>query len=280
MSNASDSLDIYNYFKNLNDQSDYSSKESKKWGADTEAELTLAEKAKLSTALTLGKEAGIYFAEGIIREILEPASDDLDEILDVSMYIEAYKNHLIIPAVIHETNGRKEYLDESHTAFVYADITYEIQKMPYFADKPPSWRDYIVLKSLPPKIPSKNFLPSTEKEKAMWKAKYDEGWRNGQIAAIQNLKFQFTRALYDMDGMRLYGMMRDANIVSKPIINDSKTPISGDDIVLEMNGGMISITVMPTLNHDAKSWKIIPQLPPINDLIEDKYFRIIEGMYE
>jgi hypothetical protein len=276
---AKNDSQIYDYFSNLNSNSDLNKAKDSGW-SEADNDLSILQKGKSLEAKTVGRQAGQFYAEGIVRNILEEASPQLDKIFDISMYIDAYKNTLIIPAIIMETKGRKQYINEKHSSFIYAEKTYVIQKQPYFADHLPKWQDYVVLKAKAPKVSSSKLLPSTPEEKAAWKKSFDEGWKLGINAAVESVKYQLARALYDIQGMQLYGMLRDAQIVSEPIITENKTPVSGNDERLELNGGIISIKTMPLMQHNAKQWKMIPSLPPLNELLPARFFALIDNLYE
>ncbi|WP_336925955.1 type IV secretory system conjugative DNA transfer family protein [Vibrio cholerae] len=268
-------LGLYDYYYNL-DANNVTATKNQSRNLD---ELSLVDKAIYLESKKVGREAGIYKAESVIKSMLEKLDYQLDAIMDVSYYVGSYKNHLLIPAIVIEMKGRKEYVNDEHSAFVYAGKTYVIHRQPYFSDKLPNWKDYIVLRSEPPTLPDKSLLPSTEEQKVIWKDGFNEGWQSGINTAIESFKFQSARALFDMNGMKLYGMLRDAKILSEPIITDSNYNVTGSESKLELDSGMVRIVTKPIFNHNATEWKIIPELPPISDLLPSKYLEMIEGAY-
>ncbi|MFM2668671.1 type IV secretory system conjugative DNA transfer family protein [Vibrio mediterranei] len=218
-------------------------------------------------ARSLGVRSGTLYAENQIKKVLEYYSDYLDEIFDVSLYLDTYKHWLIVPAMVSELDGRKRYLDGGKVSFTYADKTYIIQRDPYFVDRPPSWRDYVRLHSVPPQIVSKKLLPKTAEEIERWQREFNAGWRTGIDTAIQNVNYQLTRGLYDLQGMQRYTMLNEAGLITDPIFQDEHLPVSGTNRRLDLNGGTVTMTVVPKMITDSKNYKPIPQLPPLESLL-------------
>lgn len=226
-------------------------------------------------AQSLGVQAGTYFAEQYIKKVLDKTSSSLDELTDIGPYISHYKSYLIMPAIVIEINGQKKYLNEEKTAFQYADKSYIVQQHPYFIDSIPTWRDYVILNARLPKIASTKLLPTTKEEKRLWKLGFERGWKMGINTALETVTFQLTRAVYDMQGIQLYSMLRDANAISEPIIKHTEMNVTGDRNRLDLNSGVVQIKVEPTMNHDPKSWRQIPSLPPLDSLLPQEIYSLL-----
>lgn len=268
-------MDLYDYFKSLRRGDSLSTAESNNWLVDRTSTPNLISIGSTMAAKSLGVESGQLYAENEIRKILEASSTYLDEIYDLSPYLMTYKSFLVMPAIVTEVDGRKTYLNESKTAFTYANKTYFIQSQPYFIDSPPSWRNYVRYSAKPPEILTQKLLPKTAEEIENWERSFDEGWKVGIKTAVDSVKYQLARGLYDLQGVQTYIMARDAGIVSDPIYKGSNFPVSGTKNKLELDGGAISIEVQPRMIHDASEWRIIPQLPPLDNLLPRSMYDLL-----
>lgn len=266
---------MYEYFSNLTSSSDLSRGEKDGFLINTAYVTNLANRGMQAEAESVGVLAGQYYAEERIGHILEATGEQLDEIIDISPYLMTHKSYLIMPPIMTVSEGNKKYLNNEKTAFTYADITYVIQSDPYFIDAPPSWRDYVVMNAKPPKIMSDKLLPSTSEEKEQWKQGFDRGWKIGIDTAIQNTIYQLTRAVYDLQGVQLYTMLKDANLVSEPIIRQADYNTTGDSKQLDLGSGMVSIEVLPVVNHNVQDWKLIPALPPLDELLPREMYELL-----
>ncbi|BCL74023.1 hypothetical protein TUMSATVNIG1_60090 (plasmid) [Vibrio nigripulchritudo] len=238
----------------------------------------LIERGIAIEARSIGIQAGRYYADRVLNRLLDDASPHLDKTFDSSIYLSTYKHHLVKPAIVTQVNGSKTYLNSEKTSFVYAGTTYIIEKDPMVIDSPPSWRDYLNLDSPAPQLASTNLLPKTREEVKLWKENFSDGWKRGIDKSIDNATYQLGRALYELQGMQLYVMLRDAGIVSEPIVESHHLPVSGNGRRLELNGGTVTIKVMPRMVHDASKWKHIPALPPVKDYMPQWYFSLLETM--
>ncbi len=266
---------LYDYFKNLRRGDSLSTAHNNNWIVDSTRNESLITQGMGAQAKTLGVEAGQLYAERQIQHILDASSEYLDELYDVSPYMMTYKGYLVVPAMITEVQGRKTYLNSEKTAFTYADTTYVIQSQPYFVDAPPSWKQYVNFNAKPPVLSSSELLPKTNEEISIWEKAYDEGWKLGVQVAIDNVVYQLTRGLYDLQGMQLYVMLKDAGLVTEPIYSHNNQPVSGTKVKLELGGGAVSIEVLPRMNHDATKFKAIPKLPPLDNLLPRSIYDLL-----
>ncbi|ATC60186.1 type IV secretory system conjugative DNA transfer family protein [Vibrio anguillarum] len=275
VASSAENLNIYEYFKGLRRDSNLTTGESNGWLTDTTSVQGLIARGMDMEAQSVGVQAGTLYAENEIKSILDASAKYLDQTFDISPYLSTYKHYLIMPAIITEVSGRKTYLNSKKTAFTYAGVSYLIQAQPYFIDSPPTWRQYVRFHSKPPHIVSKSLLPKTSEEIRRWEKAYDEGWAIGINNTINNTNYQLTRALYDLQGVQLYIMLRDAGLVSKPIIKENHMPVSGTRKKLELDGGMVQITVEPQMVSDATQWRSIPKLPPLDNLLPRSMYDMI-----
>lgn len=265
---------IYDYFSTLNRKTDLDVGAQRGWLTNATNVDGLVQRGMNTEARSVGVQAGTMYAETIIKQYLESASSYLDDIFDVSPFLETHGHHLIFPAVVSEVDGRKSY-SNNKMAFTYADKTYLIQKQPHFIDAPPNWRDYIRYHARPPQILSEKLLPNTSEEKKLWEKHFQEGWKSGIDTAVENVIFQLTRSLYDLQGIQLYTMLRDAGLISAPKIDENKLEVSGTARKLELYGGSVAISVVPVMIHDASQWKVIPDLPPLDSLLPKHFYTML-----
>lgn len=274
-SNSSAHNAMKSYFLSLRRDSSLDQGTQNGWLRQNQGVYSLVSQSIDVEARTLGVKAGTIYAENILKQLLEQASPYLDDVFDTSPYLETHKHWLVVPAIVTEVSGRKTYLTSEKKAFIYADKTYVIMRSPRFADSPPSWRDYVRFNSPVPEIMSNRLLPQTAEEIQRWERAFNEGWSAGIKVAIKNVTYQLTRGLYDLQGMQRYTMLRNAGIVTGPIILDRKENVSGDDTRIELDGGYVEIMVEPKMDHDARNWKTIPSLPPLETLMPRHFYQLL-----
>lgn len=266
---------IYDYFYNIeqggfDDSSEYVSSKKSLRGS------SLISRGRDVEARSIGTQAGKYWAQNEIKESLKYGYDKLDNVFDISPYLERYGQYYVMPPVITESKGHKFYKDSSHQSFTIADRAFFIRSEPRFVDVIPTWRDYVKFNAKKPQIYSKSLLPQTSEEKEKWKENFDLGWDDGIKSAILNFDLQLARFTYDSIGIQRYQILKQAGFISELEYSTSTQPVSGDDQMMYIGNKFVSIKVKPTLEHDYRQWRMIPELPVLELLVPSRYLQILE----
>ncbi|WP_026959786.1 type IV secretory system conjugative DNA transfer family protein [Aliagarivorans taiwanensis] len=237
----------------------------------------ILQQGKAHTARTLGMQAGEYYAQRIINAYLENYGGYLDEILDFSAYLTTYRHYLVMPPVVNEVDGRKIYTRDDRRAFRVSDKTYMITRQPFFIETVPTWRQYMVQNARPPVINYQSTLPEAgnKEERKTWELHFNEGWKLGIDQAIANTRMQLGRTLYDLQGIQRYIILRDKNLISEPRFQEVSNAVSGNQSVMNLGDRLVEISVEPTMQLDSRKWIAIPQLPPLESLLDPEQLRIL-----
>lgn len=266
---------IYDYFYNIeqggfDSNSEYISNKNSLKGS------SLISRGRDVEARSIGTQAGKYWAQNEIKISLKYGFEKLDNVFDISPYLERYGQYYVMPPVITESKGHKFYKDSSHQSFTVADRAFFIRSEPRFVDVIPTWRDYVKFNAKKPQIYSKSLLPKTKEEKEKWKENFDLGWEDGIQSAILNFDLQLARFTYDSIGIQRYQILKQAGFISELEYSTSTQPVSGDDNIMYIGNKFVSIKVKPTLEHDYRQWRMIPELPVLELLVPSRYLQILE----
>lgn len=281
------SQNIYDYFYEI-EQSNYKSnaqflteKRSNFAGAN------LLDRGRAAEARSIGNQAGKYWAQQEIQKALNGDFSELggeyvdlmsklENIYDISPYILRYKQYYVMPPVVTESDGKKSYKDSAHQTFYIADRSFHIRSEPRFVDAIPTWRTYVRFNATKPQIFSKSLLPSNDEQKKEWQENFKQGWNEGVKSAKLNLELQFARYVFDSIGIQRYHILHAAGYISAPEYKTSIHPVSGNDKMMYINNKYVSITVKPKLDHDYRNWRVIPELPVLEELIPSRYHQILQ----
>lgn len=271
--------DLYNYLSNIK-KDNYTKNVLPEVKLADKKRIGLLSQSKSIEAESLGMQAGKYYATEVIRKHLEKKSESLNEITDISAYMQTYKSYLVMPAIITETDGRKKFTNSKKIAFRVSDKTYVIQSQPRFVNHPPSWRDYVQSYAARPTVGSKSLLPESAEEQKDWKINFQKGWEAGIKQAIYNTKLQLVRAVHDGMGVQRYHMYKDAGLVSEPLFREVENKVTGSKNIMNVGDRYIEISVMPSLQRNYKQWKAIPRLPTLEGLLPIEYIQLLNGVTE
>lgn len=221
-------------------------------------------------AMSIGTQAGLYWAASEINQMLLDHSYLLNEIDFAPLLIDK-RRYFIIPPVITEDEGTR-VLSTTGRSIRLIDKTYRIEREPRFALEPPTWHDYLLISVSPPNRPAEALLGSDADEIRAWEQGVADGWDIGVEQALlthQNKVMQLTN---DYQGMIRYHILLTQNMVSSPQINESYQPIAGGGRRLVIEESNVEITVNPSLNSNRYSWEVVPQLPDISHLFPDSIY--------
>ncbi|MFV8387534.1 type IV secretory system conjugative DNA transfer family protein [Vibrio parahaemolyticus] len=227
-------------------------------------------------AQSIGNQAGKYWAQQAIKEMLHGQERKLDNVFDIAPYVQTYGQYYVLPPVITESRGAKTYKDVKHQSFSVADRAFFIRSEPRFIDTIPTWRDYVRFTAKKPQITTAGLLPSTDEEKEAWKKNFDIGWKDGVKAAVLTLDLQFAKLTHEKQGFERYIILRDAGYVTEPQFQKSSQPVTGNKNMMMIGNEYVSIRVQPSLDHNYKNWRIIPQLPVLEDLLPIRYHQLLQ----
>ncbi|HHF2923722.1 type IV secretion system DotC family protein [Vibrio parahaemolyticus] len=284
---SSANSNIYDYFfeieqGNFDENSEYTTKGRSSFAGESLMTRGIAQEAR-----SIGMQAGKYWAQQEFKKNLagdlsglsaedKSLYERLDTIYDISPYMLRYKQYYVMPPVVTESNGQKRYKDSKHQTFYIADRAFHIRSEPRFVDAIPTWRDYVRFNAKKPQLYSKNLLPSNPKQKEEWQKNFKSGWHDGVESAKLNLDLQLARFIFDSIGIQRYHILHSAGYITAPEYKTSSHPVSGDDDLMYIGNKWVSISVVPKLEHDFRKWRVIPELPVLEDLLPVRYHQILQ----
>jgi defect in organelle trafficking protein DotC len=158
----------------------------------------------------------------------------------------------ILPPVISE--GRNAYRGDSDSTVRFATRIYHIEFKARLVATPPRWQDYLIGDVVPPSALTKENLPKTKGEKAVWDDAVSRGWNDGIAQSKQNFEDNLGRLNRDFNGMVRYKELYAQGYVRKPEI--ARTPLGttggGDEMAL--NDIVVEITQNAALDPNQKDW--------------------------
>jgi len=215
-------------------------------------------------ATAVGISAGRFYASNEINNFLERHKEKLDQV-DFKLVMIKRKNYYIVPPVITVTNSTRA-LDDARRYIKINDETIRIESDPRFVVELPSWRDFLMLQPKSPRHPTDAFLPENEQERKVWKRAFNQGFKTGIKLAEQTLDNKWANLLKTFQGMQLYHVFRERNIVTAPRVEETYAPVVGGGQELVLEESTVEIVVNPRLNANRFSWRSIPRLPDISHL--------------
>lgn len=271
---ASLNVDIYDYFSELEQQSfradsRYVSESQILNGGD------LISRGRDVEARSIGQQAGKYWAQQELQAMLNGQEMKLNNVFDLSPYIQSYGQYYVFPPIVTESRGAKTYKDARHQSFTIADRAFFIRSEPRFVDAIPTWKSYVRFTAQKPQISSKGLLPSNSEQKKLWRENFDLGWKEGVKSALLNFDLQFARLTHDIMGIQRYVILRDAGYITEPQFTTSSQPVSGNKNMMFIGNKYVAITVSPKLDHNYRNWRIIPELPVLEGMVPTRYLQLL-----
>ncbi|HKY69682.1 MAG TPA: type IV secretory system conjugative DNA transfer family protein, partial [Gammaproteobacteria bacterium] len=145
-------------------------RELKPFTTDTLSVTGLRHIALRDTALSLGARGGLAWrAEHINKRTLR-YSRYLDRTFNFNAML---LEHHVLPPVLIE--GRKTLEQGGPDTLRIAERAYVINTQAQFVTTTPTWRDYILLKFMPPEKPDQSLLPRSDMEQQVWDRYIREG---------------------------------------------------------------------------------------------------------
>ncbi len=226
-------------------------------------------------AMSIGTQAGYYYAVNEINKRLEKRSNYLDQI-DFKPLLIKRDSYYILPPVIKKDNGRKMIRDSGRYLRLI-DQSYYLETEAKFVLSPPTWRDYLKLSAPVPNEPADAWLPEDDQEKSVWNAALEKGFETGIKQAQLTMRNKIAKLTSDYLGLIRYGILLEKNMVSAPKVKETYAPIVGGGQRLIIEDSTVQIQVHPQLNNNRYSWEVIPQLPDVSHLFPDEiYLNIME----
>ena len=226
-------------------------------------------------AMTIGTQAGYYYAVNEINTRLESRRQYLDQI-DFKPLLIKQDRYYILPPVIKEDNGRKMIRDSGRYLRLI-DQSYYLETEAKFVLSPPTWRDYLLLSAPVPNEPTEAWLPQDDQEQKIWDEALEQGFNTGIKQAQLTLRNKIAKLTSDYLGLIRYRILEEKNMVSSPQIKETYAPIVGGGQRLIIEDSTVKIQVHPQLNNNRYSWEVIPQLPDVSHLFPDEiYLNIME----
>jgi defect-in-organelle-trafficking protein DotC len=180
---------------------------------------------------------------------------------------------IIVPAVINQVNNYSTTIEQGRT-FRAAGKVYRIAEQPYFVNQPPNWRSYLNLNYDQPKIPSPSVLPKNEREIEIFKTYLVKGFITGINVVEQRAEVAYEKMVADFDGMSLYHVLLDYEMVSMPNIETNYSAVAvnrkGDE--MSIDDTIMRITIHPRLDGNRDKWKALSALNEFDLNIMDSNF--------
>lgn len=203
-------------------------------------------------AMTLGAQGALANRSQTINKMLERGHGDLDQVYNFQSLLLA---HNVLPPVLAE--GTRTLSQNDNSTVRLADKTYRIVEPAKFITVPPNWREYLLLTYEKPDLPDYSLLPrgDSQAEKNAWRDGINEGWQQGSYQANQIFSANLSRLQRDYNGMLLYRRLVNYQMITSPVIAETKLGITGGGDELTINDRFKRITMGSGLVSDANQWR-------------------------
>ncbi len=206
-------------------------------------------KALQETAYAFGLQAGLSKGTSVINNTLESKRTYYDQAFNFAA-LELEPG--MLPPVISE--GRDAYRAANDSTVRVATRIFKIEFPARLVATPPRWQDYLIADVVKPSELSRDSLPKSKGEKALWDSAVARGWNDGLAQATENYQDNLGRLKRDVNGMIRYRDLYQQGLVQKPIL--AKTPLGttggGDEMAL--NDRVIEITQKAALDPNSSRW--------------------------
>ena len=205
-------------------------------------------------AATYGAQSGLAYEVQQITDDLQRHASEYNRIFNFSAVM---LQPGFLPPVISE--GHDLYNQTDGSTVREAEVLYKIEEPARLVNVPPRWQDYLTLGVAPPQLPDQTVLPHTADEKALWNSWATKGWAQGVEQAKQMFEANAGRLERDYNGMLRFKRLYEMNLVSRPVLAQSKLGVTGGGNEMAIGDRIIRITMPSSLNPNSKSWA--PQAP-------------------
>lgn len=206
-------------------------------------------------AIAQGAQFGLkYRYEAIVRK-LEKRSARLDTLVDFNQFI--LDGKVLIPSV-QVVHSKMERLSDTELAQVNAQFT--IEEEARIVTSIPSWRNYLIRSFEQPEPPPVSARPKNTEEQKIWKPGIEKGWKMGVTQANDIFRDSLAELLRDIRGRQNYLDLENMNMVSFPVLDQSKAKITFNGRT--MNSGEVIHTITRPGNWKPTGvWKAFWQEP-------------------
>ncbi len=176
----------------------------------------------------------------------------------------AARGQYLVGGIVDEIDASTESID--NTTIAQHDKAYRLVKYPYLSPSRPNWRDYLLKKQkIDIKEVPKELLPSTDREREIWKKNVDIGWERGTTSGYREIHSRWMNLYADLIGMTRYWIAVELNIIEPANVSVASMPIeheiySGQDLMVEeirLNPTVIKIDAQSTFNPQISSWNAV-----------------------
>lgn len=210
-------------------------------------------------AQSLGVQSGLYVESQKINAALNAHAGTLDEVFNFNLLL--YHQN-VLPPVIEQGNASLKIGAQSDTLNING-TTYNIIRQVRFVTAPPTWRDYLWMNYSKPQLPNKVLLPTTDAERAVWKATLAKSYEQGIEQGFTIYKINLARLVRDYNGMVLYKTLLARHMVSPFYVSGKELGVTGNKNHLVIDSRQLHIDNKPQLQIHSHIWKpIVVDAPP------------------
>jgi hypothetical protein len=160
--------------------------------------------------------------EEIIKTHIDPIAGNLEALFDFERLAVKKGDLYLMPPVITEA-GRALRLREKKEA-KGQEKSFLILRKAELSPELPSWRQYLYLELKSPDEIHPAVLPSSSREKSLWKERILKGWDMGVSEAEELFRIRLRELVRDYKGMILYLELQKDRLISPPVLHLSGSP--------------------------------------------------------
>jgi len=213
--------------------------------------------AVLDQAYVIGSQSGLYWRGTELQNSVSKESRNLDIIWDFNALM--LENGRIMPPVIGDLRHSQE-IKKSKRVYIGRDLI--IIRGARFVQHAPNWRIYLMASQFTkPDLESINpILYPTNDERAAWKAKILEGWKDGVHQAELIMMDNLHRLSRDFTGMVRYHVLLAMGMVTPPFVVEQRDDVVGTGTHMSIDRRTQTITIKPTFNMNSERWVAVPAI--------------------
>ncbi len=190
-------------------------------------------------ALSVGASAGMAFEyDQIYSGMLTRRTNELDKEFD---FEKLKLSAGVLPPVISQSFSPYEMKDSNLVRI--GSNNFKIEKPARMVSAYPTWRDYLKPKLPSFDLPLSNYLPKNRKEKQVWDAAVQEGYRAGQRQAREAWRHSLGELQRDYTGMLLFRTLLLQGKITPTVLanNHLGTVVSEDGSAMSLDVNEIGI---------------------------------------
>ena len=218
-----------------------------------------------NTAISYGFQGGLYITMKMIIDRLENKMES-SQLVDFRAVMVYQDGFLMLPAKVTIQNGREVITESVARRAAYIP---RIERQPRFVSVMPTWKDYFTVKLSQPEINRNAVLPKTNQEKAIWREKVSEGWKEGVEQAYENYEKRLRRMEDDYNGYLTYHILREHNMITAPTFSSNYYAVTGGGSKMTIDEVLVEVKVNPSLVSNRDAWESISRLPSFLKLVRE-----------